>query len=99
MLLKWKPWVSFLAEGGRLMSWGMWLLPFSSWLNYLSCSSCALGLRTQAWWDSDLARGLCFFTETVYFELECVLLRGRFAGNKGVRELSSEGLFKNKGNK
>lgn len=58
-------------------------------------SSCALGLRTQAGWNSDLARGLRSFTEAAYLQRMCPS-PGRFPGATGVRELSSECLFKNK---
>lgn len=67
MLLKWKPWVSFIAEGGRLIVLGDAAAasqhPAQLPLLLKLCS----GPRNTAWWNSDLARGLCSFTEAACF--------------------------------
>ena len=88
----------FQIRGRQINELGMWLLSPSSWLNYLSCSSCALSLGTQAWWNSDLAGGLVPSLRLPTCSWTCpLLLMGSFAGNMGMRELSGEFHFKKQG--
>ena len=99
MLLKWKPWVSFIAKGGRLMSSG----EVAAASQQLAQLPLLFKLCFRPWNTSLVEFWPCW--RTLFLHWGCLLLAwicpllliGGLAGTMSVRELSREIVFKIKG--
>lgn len=63
----------FHSRGRQINAWRGCGCCFSAAGSITSPANCAVGLGTQAWWDPDLAGGLCSYIQAAYFQLEYVL--------------------------